>query len=148
MALSNAIIYKSHGNPESVLDLVERALPLRPLAGHVRIQWLLAPIHPSDFGLINGSYGRLKLLPAVAGREGVGQIVAMGAGVESLKIGQRIVYRGDVGTWQTLADIPAELAWPISKKIPIEQAAMALINPPTAWRLLEDFVKLQPGDWV
>ena len=31
--------------------------------GEVRVQVLASTIHPSDFGLIQGSYGRLKDLP-------------------------------------------------------------------------------------
>lgn len=148
MPYTKAITYDVHGAPEIVLRIVEFALPSNPAPEEVRVKWLLAPIHPSDFGLIAGSYGHLKSLPAVGGREGVGEIVQLGAHVRGLKVGQRIVYCGEAGTWQTLADIPADRAWPVSKKIPLEQAAMALINPPTAWRLLEDFVQLKPGDWL
>jgi len=32
--------------------------------------------------------------------------------------------------------------------IPLQQAAMLRINPPTALLLLEDIVDLQPGDWI
>ena len=36
----------------------------------------------------------------------------------------------------------------VPDEIKPEQAAMLKINPLTAWRMLHDFVVLQPGDWV
>lgn len=50
-----------------------------------------------------------------------------------------------LGTWQTYV-IKEENAWHrIIKDVPIEYAATIAINPLTALRLLEDFVKLNPG---
>lgn len=37
---------------------------------------------------------------------------------------------------------------PVPETIPATIAAMMSVNPTTAWRLLHDFVKLKPGDWI
>src|SRR5207302_4498571 len=37
---------------------------------------------------------------------------------------------------------------PIPADIPYDQASMLRINPPTAWRMLHDFLALRPGDWI
>ncbi len=46
---------------------------------------LYAPINPSDINMIEGTYPVLPSLPAVAGNEGVGQIVAVGGNVKNVK---------------------------------------------------------------
>jgi len=47
---------------------------------------LYAPVNPSDINMIEGTYPVLPSLPAVAGNEGVGQIVALGGNVKNLKV--------------------------------------------------------------
>jgi trans-2-enoyl-CoA reductase len=117
-----------------------------PAPGEVQIRMLAAPINPSDFGMIGGTYGRLPELPATAGREGVGEIVAVGPNVDKGWISRRVRFPEN-GTWQTLANAKADDVWFIPEDVPIELAAMSFVNPPTAWRILRDAF-LQRGDWV
>ena len=51
-----------------------------PCAGEVRVKLLASNINPSDFGMVAGSYGALRDLPAVAAR-GIGEIEAIGKGL-------------------------------------------------------------------
>jgi trans-2-enoyl-CoA reductase len=142
---SQALVYREHGSTDKVLSLEARALP--PVGpGMARIRMLAAVIHPSDFGTVEGSYGRLRELPAVAGREGVGEIVEIGTDVHGWQPGDR-VRMPEEGAWQTEAVAPAAGLWPVPTDIPVDLAAMAFINPPTAWRLLRD-AHLQEGDWI
>ena len=70
----DALRYHEHGKPIEVLRLEK--LSISPCAsGEVTIQMEAAALHPSDIGLIVGSYGTLRSLPTVAGREGVGTFV-------------------------------------------------------------------------
>jgi trans-2-enoyl-CoA reductase len=146
MESSRAITFKQFGKPLDVLELEERPVP-EPAQGEVRLKVLAAPIHPSDFGIILGKYGKLPELPAVAGREGVGEVVSVGAGVEDFKVGDRVTIPSGSGSWQTALTVPAEGLFAIPSDIPVEIAAMATVNPPTAWRLLRD-ANLGSGDWV
>lgn len=117
--------------------------------GEVRLKLLMASINPSDFGMIEGSYGRLKTgFPAVAGREGVGEVVELGEGVASLKQGDWVAIPDSAGVWQAYSTALAEGLRQLPKDVPLEKLATSLINPPTALRLLSDFVDLKPGDWV
>ena len=67
--LNQAICYHEHGDPFDVLSLAN--IPLENLGPReVRIELQAATIHPSDFGLIQGSYGKLRsylLLPEEKG---------------------------------------------------------------------------------
>lgn len=139
-------MYASHGEAAKVLELRER--PLSPPGnGEVRIRLVAAVIHPSDLGMIGGVYGKLPPLPAVAGREGVAEVVALGAGVQNLTVGERVRFPESLGTWQTQANVAAADLWRVPAGLPDEAAAQAWINPPTAWRLLRD-AHLTAGQWV
>jgi trans-2-enoyl-CoA reductase len=146
MQTAHAITFSKFGKPLEVLELEER--PIRePESGEVQLKVLAAPIHPSDFGVILGKYGKLPELPAVAGREGVAEVVRLGEGVDAFQVGDRVSIPSGSGSWQTSLTVPAEGLFSIPKDIPVEIAAMATVNPTTAWRLLRD-ANLGSGDWV
>ncbi|MEX0332509.1 MAG: 2-enoyl thioester reductase domain-containing protein [Puniceicoccaceae bacterium] len=143
---SKALIYKEYGLPSTVIDVETRPVP-DPGPGEVLLQVLAAPVHPSDFGMILGKYGQLKELPAIAGREGVAVVKAAGEGVTEFQPGDRVVVPKEMGSWQTCGIVPAEGLFRVPADIPVEMAAMVMVNPPTAWRLLRDS-GLASGDWV
>lgn len=126
---------------------VESIPSAAPAPGEVAIRMLSAPINPADLNVIEGTYGELPLLPATIGNEGAGEILALGPGVENLRIGQKVLPLA-FGTWTSELVIPAKNAIPLPENIDIHQAAMLAVNPATAWRLLHDFAPLQPGDWI
>jgi mitochondrial enoyl-[acyl-carrier protein] reductase / trans-2-enoyl-CoA reductase len=146
MNIAKALIHETFGRPAEVLQLEERPVA-DPGPGEVKLRMLAAPIHPSDFGVILGKYGSLPELPAVAGREGVAEVVETGEGVEDFEPGDRVAVPRGAGAWQTLATVAAGDLISLPGDIPVEMAAMATVNPPTAWRLLRD-ANLAAGDWV
>ena len=142
-----ALQYQEYGDPQKVISLVE--LPVsQPSAGEVLVEMQACPIHPSDMGLIQGSYGRPRIPPAVAGREGVGTVVKVGDGVDSKVIGRPVALEGDLGTWQEYQVIKADRLILFPALVPFDQLAVSLLNPLTAWRLLNDFEYLNPGDVI
>ena len=118
-----------------------------PAPGEVAIRMLAAPINPADLNVIEGTYGELPPLPATIGNEGAGEILALGPGVENLRVGQKVLPLA-FGAWTSELILPARNAIPLPDDIDIHQAAMLTVNPATAWRLLHDFASLQPGDWI
>jgi trans-2-enoyl-CoA reductase len=126
---------------------VESILSTAPAPGEVAIRMLAAPINPADLNVIEGTYGELPPLPATIGNEGAGEILALGPGVENLRVGQKVLPLA-VGTWTSELILPAKNAIPLPDDIDIHQASMLTVNPATAWRLLHDFASLQPGDWI
>lgn len=141
-----AIRHHSYGVPREVLHLEQIDRP-EPQAGEVRIRLLRAAINPSDLGMIAGSYGKLRPLPAVAGREGVGEVDALGAGVADVALGTRVRFPA-VGAWQEFACVSVDELLLVPQAVSVEQAAMAFINPPTAYCLLTRMVDLPKGSWV
>lgn len=142
-----ALVYREYGNPKEVLRLEEKKISnIAP--NQVLIKRLASVIHPSDFGKIHGTYGYLSPLPAVAGREGIGEICEIGNEVRGLKLGTHVRLMEGVGTWLDYCVMEADDVCCVPAGLPIETAAQAFINPPTTLRLLNDFVPLRAGDWL
>ena len=130
MTLQRAIRYHEFGKPLEVLRL-EAVEQSEPRQGEVRVRLLAATINPSDYGMINGSYGRLRDLPAVAGREGVGEVEAIGPGVEGIAPGARVRF-AEMGAWQEAACIKADELLEVPGDIPIDRAAVAMVDTTTS----------------
>jgi len=118
-----------------------------PGAGEVKVKVLATPIHPANLLQIAGAYAAAPELPSIPGGEGIASVVELGEGVNHLQVGQNVLLAGAGGTWRD------ELVAPASAFIPappgdIEQLAMLAVNPLTALLMLNDFVDLQPGDWI
>jgi trans-2-enoyl-CoA reductase len=146
MVESKSLVYKEFGLPAEVIHLESKPVAA-PEAGEVMLRVLAAPVHPSDFGMILGKYGKLMELPATAGREGVAEIVETGEGVTDFKAGDRVVVPKEMGSWQSFGIAQATDLFRVPGDIPVEMGAMVTVNPPTAWRLLRDS-GLSSGDWV
>lgn len=98
---------------------------------------------------MKGVYPVRPQVPAVAGYEGVGEVHSMGSAVSNLAVGDWVIPSPpSFGTWQTYI-VKEESFWhKISKDVPMEYAATVTVNPLTALRMLEDFVKLTSGDTI
>ncbi len=140
------LVHSEFGKPQSVLQYQQSAL--QPLnQGEALIEMLYSNINPSDMGMIAGSYGKLKELPATAGREGVGRIVEIN-GASQLKVGDVVKMPESQGVWRSHVTAPTEELFQIPAELDPKQAATLFINPTTAFMLLESFVDLKPGDWI
>lgn len=53
-----------------------------------------------------------------------------------------------LGTWRTSLISKFDNFLKVSSSVPVEFAATLQVNPPTAYRMLKDFVNLRPGDTV
>lgn len=142
-----AIVYAAHGKPEEVLRLEEQPRP-EPTAHQALVRLLAAPINPADLNQIEGKYPIRAPLPATPGFEGAGVIETVGAEVKDHAAGELVILPHDIGTWREMAVVEAGKLTTAPNDIAPEQAALLKINPITAWRLLHDFVTLQPGEWV
>ena len=142
-----ALRYHERGEPVDVLQLEDISVP-EPGEGEVLLEMLASAIHPSDMGLINGSYGNLREIPAVGGREGVGKVVAVGPKTEQKLMGKICSLPEGKGTWLEYSVANAEELILLPSLVPPEQLALAILNPLTAWRILNDFEYLRPDDWI
>ena len=139
-----ALEFNEYGKPLEVLRLKDLEI-LGPRKGEVLVKMLAAPINPSDLGTFGGSYGVLPELPGVGGLEGVGEVMEVGEEVEGFAVGDRVLLPSGLGTWRTHAVCGVENLERVPNELPVEQMAMAAVNPLTAELLLEKLTK--QGDW-
>jgi len=145
-----AVQFTRFGPAAEVAELVEVPDSGPPGAGEVVIEMLASPINPSEFLSFEGRFGaKAPQLPAFAGGEGVGRIVAVGKGVLHLKVGDRVLtqYAGR-GSWRERILAKADGMFALPEEIGTLQLAMLAVNPATAWNMLNNFVALKPGEWV
>lgn len=142
-----SIRYTAFGNPAEVLRVEDVPTPT-PRPGQVLLRLQARPINPSDLFQIRGAYGILPRLPATPGMEGAGVIEALGEGVEGLRVGQLAVPLGPIGTWQEYLAADANALLPLPEELDIRAAAMLVANPTTAWLLLHEALRVEPGAWV
>ena len=142
-----AIQIEAYGNPAEVVKVVDLPEVGPPAAGEVVIEVEASPINAYDLLLIAGGYGYRPQLPAIMGTEGVGRVIAVGAGVKHLKEGDRTLVPFLHPAWaeRVKTDVPWLRPLPPGD---INQFAMMGINLPTAYLLLTDIVKLPRGSWV
>jgi NADPH:quinone reductase len=130
------------GKPESI-TIAEVPVP-RPGPGEVLIKVFASPINPSDLMFTQGLYGFKKPLPAVPGFEGSGTVIESGAGfMPSFLKGKRVACAAadpDIsgGLWAEYLVTSAKLCIPLRRRVDLEQAASLLVNPFTAWALMEE----------
>ena len=130
-----SITFSHAGDPLSVLSLTTQPIPtLKP--DQVLIKVKLAPIQPADFLFINGRYRVKPLFPQIAGIEGYGEIIALGAEVNTRNIGDVVAFR-TTGAWAEYALADVSRTYIAAPDIAPEVAAQFALNPLTAWGLLD-----------
>jgi len=142
--LAHALRFHEFGEPESVLrwESLEPA-PLQP--NEVRLAIEAAPINPADINYVQGRYGVVPELPARPGIEGVGRVTE--SRHANWQENDRAIVAGP-GTWgETLVENGDYLV-SVPQALSREQAAMARVNPTTAWWMLQSIVECRPGDWI
>lgn len=97
-------------------------------------------------------HGRPPGFPLVLGGEGAGEVVAVGDGVSSPSLGER-VWAGAFlnpkgGFYAEYAVVPAEQVGPVPGGLTLEQAAVLSGDGLTALRGLQDHLKVQRGESV
>lgn len=141
-----AVVLKEYRGPHAV-DVEERPTP-RPGRGQVLVRVAASPINPSDLAFLDGMYGVKKRLPIVPGFEASGVVVAAGGGIWARAlVGRRAACaasnQGD-GAWAEYMATDALSCVPLLPHISTAQGSMLLVNPLTAWALV-DIVRRSGG---
>lgn len=143
-----AIQIASFGDPQAVLELVQIDEPAPPGVSEVLVGMEFAPVNPADLLLLRGLMSMRPKLPSVVGTEGVGRVLAVGPGVSSVKVGDRVVPPLFSFTWRERIVIPAANLFALPEEADIQQLAMLRVNPLTAALILSEYVQLTAGDWI
>ncbi|CEQ39031.1 SPOSA6832_00513 [Sporobolomyces salmonicolor] len=133
---ARAVVFTEHGDPTKVLKAHRYKLPKLAKGENV-----IQGVYPSK-PKVRDDLGPEPV--SIMGNEGVATVegfVEDGEVEKTLKV-------GDKGTWASHANLPftSLIPLPASLHLTHRQSATLAINPPTAYRMLSDFVPLNPED--
>lgn len=141
-----AIVITKHGG-HGVLKVEDRPDPV-VAPGVVRIRVKAAGLNFSEVMARKGLYPDAPKPPFVAGYEASGIIEEVGVGVETLKVGQRVVALSRFGAHAEVLCVPASQALPIPDAMTFEDAAAIPATYITAHHMLFRVGALRPGEKV
>jgi NADPH:quinone reductase-like Zn-dependent oxidoreductase len=141
-----AIQIAQFGDPGDVLRVVDLPEPPAPGVGEVKVAVELSPLNLHDLVLVSGALIQPPL-PLVLGNEGIGRIVEVGSGVDTVEVGDLVVLPLLAGAWRERLLLPAEGLFRLPEGN-VEQLSMVGGNPATAGLILSEYAGLEPGDWV
>lgn len=139
--------FARYGEPAEVVSCVEAPEPGMPSGEEVLVEVLAAPINPADVLILEGRYPGPETLPAGGGIEGCGRVLAVGPQVTDLLPEDHVMLLGRTN-WAQRVRAPRAAMIKVPKDIDPLQVAMMKANPASAILMLQDYVALQPGDWV
>ncbi|KLU28069.1 hypothetical protein EOS_00615 [Caballeronia mineralivorans PML1(12)] len=140
-----------YGDAVQNLELRDVPEPPPPGPGEVLVGVEYAPINFNDLMVPWGVFPWKPTPPATIGNEGAGIVLALGEGVTSVAIGDRVVLPPLLDTLKTYQQRVIARAAEVVLVPPdadAQQASMMAINPVTADLLLSEYVDLKPGDAV
>jgi NADPH:quinone reductase len=139
-----AIEVTETGGPE-VLRYVEKSRP-SPSNGEVLIKAEAIGVNFVDTYFRSGLYPHR--LPFVVGAEVAGVVEAVGNGVTTLRVGDRVASADAVGAYAEYCIAPADLVASLPNGVGADDAASALLKGMTAHLLIKSVYAVQPGDTV
>jgi NADPH2:quinone reductase len=139
-----AIRFDKTGGPE-VLKYEDVDLP-PPAPGQVRVRHTAIGVNFIDTYHRSGLY---KLpLPSGLGSEAAGIVDALGEGVTSLKLGDRVAYAGALGAYAQANNVPADKLVKLPDGVSDEVAAAAMLKGMTAQYLLKRTYPVKAGQTI
>ena len=146
-AAMKCIRIERYGGPE-VLQHVDMPVPVAA-PGTVLVRVRHAGINFMDIHTRQGKYEKSRTypvrLPCTLGMEGAGEVVAVGAGVNTHAAGDRVAWCIVWGSYAEYALVPAWQAVKVPDAIPLDLAAVSVFQGYTAHYLAHDVGQLGPG---
>lgn len=139
-----AILCRAYGPPEQ-LDYAEVETPT-PEAGQVVIGVKACAVNFPDTLIIQGKYQYQPPLPFSPGTDVAGVVQALGAGVEGLAVGDRVLALVMHGGYAEAVACDARAAHPIPADVDFVTAAAFQLTYGTSYHALVDRAALQPGE--
>jgi len=134
------------GDPLDVLRLVDVDEPTAS-AGEVLVEIEATGLAYPEVLMCQGKYQGATPNPYTPGGEVAGRVVAIGDGVTSHRVGDRVVAMGGKGLAERNT-ARASLSFPIPDSVSAPKAAAILVNYGTSWFALHERGALQSGEWL
>jgi NADPH2:quinone reductase len=131
--MTKAMVVHAFGGPE-VLSWEERDIG-QPGPGEILVEQAAAGVNFIDVYFRTGLY-KPASMPFVLGKEGAGTVAALGEGVTSVAVGDRVAYSGANGSYAERLVIDADEVVKLPEAIASETAAAVMLKGMTAEYLL------------
>jgi NADPH2:quinone reductase len=142
-----AIVVREFGGPE-VLNLAEIPTP-SPAAGQVLVRIHAVGVNPYDTYMRNGTYAIKPALPYTPGSDAAGVVAAVGTGVKTVKVGDRVyVAKTLTGAYAEYALTLESQVHPLPEKITYAQGAGVWVPYGTAYHALFHCARARSGETV
>ena len=125
------------------MEVVELPVP-QPKANEAIVKLAAAGVNFIDVYYREGRYK--APLPFVLGQEGAGVVTAVGTEVKSVKVGDRLAWTAQLGSYAEYAAVPADRLVPIPPGVSDHEAAAAMLQGMTAQYLSHDTYPLKKGE--
>ena len=143
--MPKAIRFEKNGGPE-VLQYVDVEVGA-PGPGQAQVRHHAIGLNFIDCYVRSGLYP--SPLPSALGTEGAGEVVAVGAGVTEVKVGDRVAYAGGPqGSYSEVRNMPAARLVKLPSKISFETGAAMMLKGMTVQYLFRRTYKLQKGQTI
>lgn len=143
--MSKAIRIQKNGGPE-VMEYVDVEVGA-PGPGEAQVRHHAIGVNFIDCYFRSGLYP--MALPSGLGQEGAGDVVAVGAGVTDVKVGDRVAYAGGAaGSYSEVRNVPANRLVKLPGKVSYETGAAMMLKGMTVQYLFRRTYKLQKGQTI
>ncbi len=144
-----AIQIQAFGEALAINELGDPA----PAVGEAVVRVHAAGVNPVDTYICAGTYAKLPDLPYIPGIDGAGVVEALGNGVTSVSVGDRVYIAGAVGgkvggTYAERIVCPESVLFHLSDKASLSAGAAIGIPYATAYQALFGRGRAQPGETV
>ena len=141
-----AIVVREFGAPDVMK--IETVPDPSPGPGQVVIRVRAVGVNPVEVYVRAGTYARKPNLPYTPGSDVGGVVEAIGAGVTSVKTGDRVYTHGAAGGYAERMVCDEWLAHPLPDRVTFQQGAALGVPYGTAWRALFIRAHARAGEWV
>ena len=140
------VVCQQWGPPED-LEIVGLDDP-HPAAGRVIVEVAAAGVNFVDALFVAGTYQIKVPPPFTPGSECAGTVVAVGDGVSTVSVGDRVLSSLGLGAWATHVDVPADAVTLVPDTLDLATAAALVQSYCTAWFALTRRTHVSAGESV
>jgi NADPH2:quinone reductase len=141
-----AIVVDEFSLPEG-LRAGEAAMPV-PGPGEVLVETYAGPVNYVDILVVGGIYQFLPPRPFIPGKGPAGVVAALGPGVTTLRVGDRVLAMAETGGYAEAVAVAAAQCHRLPPSMPFVEAASLAVVYDTSWVALRSRARLLPGETV
>jgi NADPH2:quinone reductase len=144
--MMRAAMVHAFGGPDAV-QVAPFPRPV-PAPGEVVLNVHAAPVNYVDLVVISGAYQFMPALPFVPGKGPAGIVAALGPGVTSLQVGERVLGMAEQGGYAEQVCVRADHCYRLPDAMSFSQAASISLAYDTAWFALRERARIGAGETV